>query len=109
MPCPGLRRPAGSKAVAPVSAGTFDSYGLARYHPARVPGGLDRAALYLFSRGRWPAGHVWDGGQRRRASAPVEVLTIDVTARNARPPEFRLEPARHASWAAHEYRQRVRL
>jgi hypothetical protein len=49
------RRPAGSKAAAPVSAGTFDSYGLARYHPARVSGGLDRATVCLFSRavGLW--------------------------------------------------------
>ena len=40
------------------------------------------------------------------SSAPVEVLTVDVTARNARAPEFRFEIAYHAGWAAQEGRQR---
>jgi hypothetical protein len=62
----------------------------------------------VLTRGRWLFGHVWDGGPRRRASAPVEVLAVDVTARNAHPREFRSELACHAGWAAHEDGQRVR-
>ena len=39
------------------------------------------------------------------SSAPVEVPTVDVTAGNARAPEFRFEIVYHAGWAAQEGRQ----
>ena len=37
------------------------------------------------------------------ASVPVEVLAVDVAAGNAGPPEFGLELAYPASWAAVQY------
>src|SRR5215813_11665991 len=45
MPCSRPRRPTGSKAVEPVSAGPLNSYGVACCPPGQVRQGLDRAAV----------------------------------------------------------------